>query len=151
MKTLHYGIAIGMMAALGACSNMGGGSSGVAHTAAATQPTVAPDMVRQVQTKLRDDGYYKDGSVDGIWGAGTQGAVRSFQHDHNLGSTGELDVPTLAALNVTGNPPASTNQSMSNTASTPSATDTTPTQPVHANPVPNTPPPSDTTTTSPTH
>ena len=59
-------------------------------------------MVKQVQSKLRDDGYYKQGAVDGVWGSGTEYAVRSFQHDHNLSSNGQLDVPTLQALNVSG-------------------------------------------------
>lgn len=63
-------------------------------------PTVAPDMVKDVQSKLRDDGYYEQGAVDGVWGSGTEAAVRSFQKDHQLSSSGQLDVPTLQALNV---------------------------------------------------
>ena len=110
-RNLRMGVFAGMGAAslgvlsLGACSNMTGGSQGT-HTAAATQPTVAPEMVRQVQSKLRDGGYYKQGTVDGVWGSGTEAAVRSFQHDHNLSSNGQLDVPTLQALNLAGVAPA---------------------------------------------
>jgi peptidoglycan hydrolase-like protein with peptidoglycan-binding domain len=108
MKILHYGIAIGLVAGLGACADMMGNSSS-APRAVATQPTVAPDLVRQVQSKLRDGGYYRQGAVDGVWGSGTENAVRSYQHDHNLGSSGQLDVPTLQALNLTAgsnpNPP----------------------------------------------
>jgi peptidoglycan hydrolase-like protein with peptidoglycan-binding domain len=71
-------------------------------------------MVRQVQSQLRDGGYYKQGPVDGVWGAGTENAVRAYQRDHNLTSNGQLDVPTLQALNLAGgtsttgnpNPPA---------------------------------------------
>jgi peptidoglycan hydrolase-like protein with peptidoglycan-binding domain len=114
MRMLRYGVAIGLLAGLGACSNMMGNSGSSVPRAAATQPTVAPDMVRQVQSELRDGGYYKQGPVDGVWGAGTENAVRTYQRDHNLSSNGQLDVPTLQALNLTGgtsttgnpNPPA---------------------------------------------
>jgi peptidoglycan hydrolase-like protein with peptidoglycan-binding domain len=122
MKTWRYGIAVGLLAGLGACSNMMGGGSGATRPVATTQPTVAPEMVRQVQSKLRDDGYYKQGPVDGVWGSGTETAVRSFQHDHNLGSSGQLDVPTLQALNVAGVAQASNN--------------TAPVQPMNASPDP---------------
>lgn len=113
MGTWRYGIAIGALAVLGACLNSMGGGSNAAKPAAAAgsnpvrpaamaaQPKVAPNMVKQVQSKLRDDGYYKKGAVDGVWGAGTESAVRSFQRDHNLGSSGQLDIPTLQALDVT--------------------------------------------------
>ena len=103
MKFVRYGIAVGLLAGLGACSNMMGGSSS-RDTAMAPPPPVASDMVRQVQSKLRDDGYYKQGAVDGVWGAGTQASVRSFQHDHNLTSSGQLDMPTLQALNLANGP-----------------------------------------------
>lgn len=36
------------------------------------------DEVKQIQTKLKNWGYYK-GSVDGIYGSGTLAAVKSFQ------------------------------------------------------------------------
>jgi peptidoglycan hydrolase-like protein with peptidoglycan-binding domain len=115
MKMLRCSVAIGLLAALGACSNMmGSGSGSGSRSTAITQPVVAPDMVKQVQSKLRDDGYYKQGPVDGVWGSGTESAVRAYQHDHNLTSNGQLDVPTLQALNLAGgsstnystNPPA---------------------------------------------
>jgi peptidoglycan hydrolase-like protein with peptidoglycan-binding domain len=120
MKAWRYGIAIGVLAGLGACSNLD--SRGSAPPPVATiQPTVvAPDMVKQVQMKLHDGGYYKQGPVDGVWGPGTEVAVRAFQKDHNLGSTGQLDVPTLQALNVTSGPAVANN--------------TAPTQPQSAQP-----------------
>lgn len=99
MNIARYGIALGLLAGLGACSNFESRGS-VPQSTAATQPAVAPDVVRQVQSKLRDDGYYKQGAVDGVWGSGTQASVRSFQHDHNLNTSGQLDVPTLQALNL---------------------------------------------------
>jgi peptidoglycan hydrolase-like protein with peptidoglycan-binding domain len=126
-------VALGLLAGLGACSDMMGGGS-PSRTAAVTQPTVAPDMVRQVQSKLRDGGYYKQGAVDGVWGPGTQTAVQSFQHDHNLGSSGQLDVPTLQALNLTGGPQATNYTPANNTPANNSGT----TQPMRtdSNPLP---------------
>jgi peptidoglycan hydrolase-like protein with peptidoglycan-binding domain len=103
----------GVVSALPACSGMmGNRTSGSASSsvAAAPQP-VANDMVRQVQGRLQQDGYYKQGAVDGVWGTGTMNAVQAFQRDHNLSASGKLDVPTLQALNITdsGNNPAPTN------------------------------------------
>ncbi len=109
MQIWRFGVAAGLLAGLGACSNMMGGggtaaSRPVAATQPVTQPTMAPVMVKDVQSRLRDDGYYKLGSLDGIWGSRTESAVRSFQKDHNLATSGQLDVPTLQALNLTSPP-----------------------------------------------
>ena len=94
--------AIGAIALLPACSDMMGGRSSSASSAAAApapQP-VANAMVKQVQDRLQHDGYYKQGAVDGVWGSGTMNAVQAFQRDHSLAATGQLDVPTLQALNI---------------------------------------------------
>jgi peptidoglycan hydrolase-like protein with peptidoglycan-binding domain len=103
MNRLRYGVVAFLLAGLGACSNMMGTSNPAPQAAAVASPTVAPEMVRQVQSKLRDDGYYRQGAVDGVWGAGTQASLRSFQRDHNLAASGELDMPTLHALNLASN------------------------------------------------
>ena len=137
MKQMRLGIAVGLVVALGACSNMmGGGSNASSRTTMAVPPTVAPDMVRQVQAKLRDGGYYKQGSVDGVWGSGTEAAVRSFQQDHNMSASGQLDVPTLQALNLAGGPPASSTAATNN----PANIDTRPTQPMRTDANVNSPP-----------
>ncbi|MBN8930093.1 MAG: hypothetical protein BGO51_07220 [Rhodospirillales bacterium 69-11] len=108
-RNIHLVLALAAVAALPGCSDMfgnrsGGGSQGSSAAAAAPQP-VANEMVRQVQERLKNDGYYKTGAVDGVWGSGTMTAVQNFQRDHNLTASGQLDVPTLRALNVanTGN------------------------------------------------
>jgi peptidoglycan hydrolase-like protein with peptidoglycan-binding domain len=110
MKPIRYGVAACLLITLGACSDMG--STRTSSQAAVTPPPppVAPEMVRQVQAKLRDGGYYKQGPVDGVWGAGTQSSVREFQHDHKLAANGQLDVPTLQALNITSGSVADTNR-----------------------------------------
>ncbi len=109
-------LALGALTALGACSSLENRFSGT-HTASATaQQPVANDMVRQVQDRLQHDGYYKQGPVDGVWGAGTMNAVQAFQRDHDISATGQLDVPTLKALNVAdiGNTAPATSASASN-------------------------------------
>ncbi len=66
------------------------------------QQELTQDTTRQVQQDLQQDGLYK-GRVDGMWGPQTRSAVRSYQQQHNLNATGELDQQTLASLNVGGN------------------------------------------------
>lgn len=84
-------------------------------------------MVRQVQLKLRDDGYYKLDNIDGVWGSGTEAAVRSYQRDHNLIGSGQLDVPTLQAMNLPGGAQATTHSGPSDR---PANTESTITQPM---------------------
>ena len=56
--------------------------------------------VRQIQTKLKNWGYYK-GSVDGIFGYQTYQAVRYFQSKNGLAVDGIVGKATLSALGVT--------------------------------------------------
>jgi peptidoglycan hydrolase-like protein with peptidoglycan-binding domain len=97
-------LAIAAVALLPACSKIMGGERGGQASYQGSSPAasaLAPDTIRQVQSRLRDDGYYKQGAVDGLWGDGTQTAVRNFQRDHSIAATGSLDVATLTALNLT--------------------------------------------------
>ena len=66
--------------------------------------------VRQIQTKLKNWGYYK-GSVDGIFGSQTLAAVKSFQRKNGLSVDGIVGEKTLAALgiNSSGNSSGSSN------------------------------------------
>jgi peptidoglycan hydrolase-like protein with peptidoglycan-binding domain len=66
---------------------------------AAQTGELTPDMMRNVQQALQQQGFYH-GQVDGVWGPGTQSAVRGFQQQHNLNATGQLDQDTLAAMNL---------------------------------------------------
>jgi peptidoglycan hydrolase-like protein with peptidoglycan-binding domain len=100
------------VAALPACSMFGGGNenSRASHPTYAAAPTftapqqsaVSPDMIRQVQGSLQQQGLYH-GSVDGVWGPGTESAVRSYQQQHNLNASGQLDVSTLASMSIATN------------------------------------------------
>ncbi len=47
----------------------------------------------QKQCLLRYLGYYDD-DVDGIWGANSKSATKSFQHDNGLNETGNFDTNT---------------------------------------------------------
>lgn len=55
--------------------------------------------VRQVQTKLASDGYYKI-PVDGIWGPKSQDALLQFQDNRNLQVSGRLTPETTSAMGL---------------------------------------------------
>ena len=66
--------------------------------------------VRQIQTRLKNWGYYT-GSVDGIYGTKTRSAVISFQRKNRLTADGIAGPATLAAM---GLPSGSSNSGTSN-------------------------------------
>jgi peptidoglycan hydrolase-like protein with peptidoglycan-binding domain len=143
-------LALSSVAALPACSMFGGNNSSQQSSASASQsPAVSQAMVQQVQTRLQQAGTYS-GRIDGLWGPETEAAVRSYQQQHNLNATGQLDSNTLASLNLGGTnqtvgstPPAAAEPPVANTPPAASA------QPVASAPTVastqstgNTPPPS---------
>ena len=56
-------------------------------------------VVTQIQTKLKSWGYYA-GTVDGIYGSGTERAVRAFQQKNGLTADGKAGDQTLAAMGL---------------------------------------------------
>ncbi len=56
-------------------------------------------MVKKIQTKLKNWGYYK-GSVDGIFGSQTKEAVKYFQRKNGLTADGIVGSQTLKALGI---------------------------------------------------
>lgn len=56
--------------------------------------------VRQVQQKLKDWGYMKDGTVDGSFGWKTEQAVKKFQRKHGLQADGRAGRRTLNAMGL---------------------------------------------------
>ena len=58
------------------------------------------NVVSQIQEKLSRWGYYS-GNVDGIYGSGTEAAVKKFQKTNGLASDGVAGPATLAALGIT--------------------------------------------------
>lgn len=77
------------------------------------------NKVRELQTKLKRWGYYT-GSVDGIFGSGTQEAVKAFQRKNGLNVDGIVGKQTADALGMTlnsssnGSGGSSTNSSNNN-------------------------------------
>jgi peptidoglycan hydrolase-like protein with peptidoglycan-binding domain len=55
------------------------------------------DAVKTLQTKLSKLGY-KVGVIDGIFGSGTEAAVKAFQKDKNLTVDGIAGSATISAL-----------------------------------------------------
>ena len=56
-------------------------------------------VVSQIQTKLSAWGYYS-GSVDGVYGSGTEAAVKSFQKKNGLTADGIAVKQTLSAMGI---------------------------------------------------
>lgn len=56
-------------------------------------------VVTQIQTKLKSWGYYT-GTVDGIYGSGTERAVRAFQQKNGLTVDGKAGDQTLVAMGL---------------------------------------------------
>ena len=80
--------------------------------------------VRQAQQALKDKGF-DVGQIDGQMGPHTQQALRSFQQQQNIQSSGQLDQQTLAALGVSSSSEGA--QSSPSTQSSPSPTSQSPT------------------------
>ena len=103
-------LALASIAVLPACSPMYGQSS---STAPAASRELSPGMVRQVQTTLQQQNFYR-GNIDGVWGPATQTAVQSFQQARGLRASGELNSETLTALNAPANAGAPSTQEQPN-------------------------------------
>ena len=58
------------------------------------------EEVRKIQTVLQREGYYK-GAIDGIFGSGTETAVRAYQRAKGLAVDGVVGPATLKAMGLT--------------------------------------------------
>ena len=63
--------------------------------------------VKQIQTKLKNWGYY-GGSVDGVYGSATEAAVKAFQRKNGLTVDGKAGPATLQAMGIPGGSAANT-------------------------------------------
>ncbi|HEY6432027.1 MAG TPA: peptidoglycan-binding domain-containing protein [Acetobacteraceae bacterium] len=61
--------------------------------------TLSPRGVAAVQGRLRDLGFYR-GPIDGVWGAGTQQAIATFQQGRGLEPNGQINPATAGALGL---------------------------------------------------
>ena len=108
-------LALTILAALTACSMPGEAGFGsqnartnvparpsVSQTSTASaKPAISLFMVKQVQARLQQQGFYS-GNVDGVWGPATEGAVENYQKAQGMTPTGQLDTQTITALNLDG-------------------------------------------------
>lgn len=62
-------------------------------------PEVQRRVIAAAQALLTRRGYYRSG-VDGLFGAGTELAIRAYQSDVGLEPSGRLDMETLAELGL---------------------------------------------------
>ncbi len=82
-------------------SGMAGESGSTASSTMAQSdvpPPIDQDTIRSVQQALNDQGQQL--RVDGIWGEKTHQALMQFQRDNQLSASGQLDIDTLAALEL---------------------------------------------------
>lgn len=75
----------GILATVGSAASYKKGSSG--------------ETVKIIQTKLKEWGYY-DGETDGVYGSGTEKAVKYFQEKNGLTADGKAGQKTLDAMGV---------------------------------------------------
>lgn len=101
-------LALSGIAVLPACSTFGGGNSNHASYVSPQSLALSQNTIAQVQTRLQQAGDY-NGAIDGLWGPATAAGVHSYQQQHSLNATGQLDGATLAALNLGGNNQTSVN------------------------------------------
>ncbi len=75
--------------------------AGNANSAAQSQirQPITTALVRKVQSQLKRNGLYH-GNIDGIWGPRSEQAATQFQQNHNLNTTGQIDLPMLQAMNL---------------------------------------------------
>jgi hypothetical protein len=62
-------------------------------------PEVQRDVVARAQSLLARQGLYRS-DIDGVYGPGTQFALRAYQTRTGIAPTGALDMETLASLDL---------------------------------------------------
>ena len=74
-------------------------SSGKAESQAQSSQGQNPELIKQVQTKLNEQGH-DVGQADGKMGQRTQTGIKAFQTSKGMKATGQLDQQTITALGV---------------------------------------------------
>jgi peptidoglycan hydrolase-like protein with peptidoglycan-binding domain len=72
-----------------------------AEAAGPALPLSSPEMLRRAQLVLKEQGYY-EGQADGVMTSRTSIALKSYQREHNLSETGDLDPQTAKSLGIIG-------------------------------------------------
>jgi peptidoglycan hydrolase-like protein with peptidoglycan-binding domain len=63
-------------------------------------------MIRRAQVVLKEQGYF-EGQADGAMTARTSAALKTYQREHNIAESGELDPQTAKSLGILGSPSSS--------------------------------------------
>jgi hypothetical protein len=80
--------------------------SSVHRTVSATAPArprqmaPTPDRYREIQQALVNKGYLQPGDVTGVWNQGSIDALRRFQADQKIDSSGKINALSLIALGL---------------------------------------------------
>jgi peptidoglycan hydrolase-like protein with peptidoglycan-binding domain len=72
-----------------------------AEPAGPALPLSSPEMLRRAQLVLKEQGYY-EGAADGVMSPRTSVALRTYQREHNISETGDLDPQTAKSLGILG-------------------------------------------------
>jgi hypothetical protein len=64
------------------------------------QTTPTPDRFKEIQTALVDKGYLAPEGANGTWDQSSEDALKKFQADQNLESTGKINSLSLIALGL---------------------------------------------------
>jgi peptidoglycan hydrolase-like protein with peptidoglycan-binding domain len=64
--------------------------------------TLSVEAVRNIQTRLKQLGYY-GGTVDGVWGPEMQSALTRFQQGQGLQASGQINPATVTAMGLDPN------------------------------------------------
>jgi peptidoglycan hydrolase-like protein with peptidoglycan-binding domain len=92
------------------------GTSGSSSMTGQGMPSqqLSQNEVQDAQQKLQQEGFYKNGQIDGVVGPQTRQALQQFQQSKGLPSTGQLDQQTLAALDQNGQGSQNPSSTMNN-------------------------------------
>src|SRR5262249_4481519 len=83
----------------------------------------SPEGIKRAQGSLQEQGYY-EGKIDGVMNDRTSGALKTYQHEHNLPETGQLDDATAKSLGINSPAPKpAPSRSSSRPAATPASTE----------------------------
>ncbi|HSO76395.1 MAG TPA: peptidoglycan-binding protein, partial [Blastocatellia bacterium] len=62
-------------------------------------PLTSPEMIRKAQIALKEQGYY-EGQTDGVMSARMSAALKTYQREHKLAETGQLDQQSATSLGL---------------------------------------------------
>ncbi|HMG37264.1 MAG TPA: peptidoglycan-binding protein [Blastocatellia bacterium] len=82
----------------------------------------SPEGIRRAQAALQEQGYY-EGKIDGVMSERTSAALKTYQREHKLPESGQLDEATAKSLGINGpaaKPPESRGTSRSTASAPPS-------------------------------